>query len=115
MNLQVSKELMYRQARMPKRPLKFLKSVITFPNTEHIHLGSFPLTVTVTTIGYRSYKNPLNKAALKTVPGRGMTQHTRDSQIAHNYSPTRNLVLHVAGNMSNLRDWGPINAKGRDQ
>ena len=34
-------------------------------------LGSFPLTVTVTTMGYRSYKNPLNKAPLRTVTGRG--------------------------------------------
>ena len=31
-------------------------------------LGSFPLTVTVTTMGY---KNPLNKAPLRTVTGRG--------------------------------------------
>ena len=29
------------------------------------NLGSFPLTVTVTTMGYRSYKNPLNKARSK--------------------------------------------------
>ena len=35
------------------------------------YLGSFPLTVTVTTMGYRSYKNPLNKAPLRTVTGRG--------------------------------------------
>ena len=34
-------------------------------------MGSFPLTVTVTTMGYRSYKNPLNKARLRTVTGRG--------------------------------------------
>ena len=34
-------------------------------------IGSFPLTVTVTTMGYRSYKNPLNKAPLRTVTGRG--------------------------------------------
>ena len=34
-------------------------------------LGSFPLTVTVTTMGYRTYKNPLNKAPLRTVTGRG--------------------------------------------
>ena len=34
-------------------------------------MGSFPLTVTVTTRGYRSYKNPLNKAPLRTVTGRG--------------------------------------------
>ena len=34
-------------------------------------LGSFPLPVTVTTMGYRSYKNPLNKAPLKTVTERG--------------------------------------------
>ena len=31
-------------------------------------VGSFPLTVTVTTLGYR---NPLNKAPLRTVTGRG--------------------------------------------
>ena len=35
------------------------------------YLGSFPLTVTVTTMGYRSSKNPLNKAPLTTVTGRG--------------------------------------------
>ena len=35
------------------------------------YFGSFPLTVTVTTMGYRSYKNPLNKAPLRTVTGRG--------------------------------------------
>ena len=34
-------------------------------------MGSFPLTVTVTTMGYKSYKNPLNKAPLRTVTGRG--------------------------------------------
>ena len=35
-------------------------------------LGSCPLSVTATTMGYRSYKNPLNKAPLRTVtPGRG--------------------------------------------
>ena len=34
-------------------------------------LGSFPLTVTVTTMGYRSYKNLLNTAPLRTVTGRG--------------------------------------------
>ena len=34
-------------------------------------MGSFPLTVTVTTMGYRSYKNPLNKAPFRTVTGRG--------------------------------------------
>ena len=34
-------------------------------------VGSFPLTVTVTTMGYRSYKNPLTKAPLRTVTGRG--------------------------------------------
>ena len=36
-----------------------------------VYVGSFPLTVTVTTMGYRSYKNPLNKAPLRTVTGRG--------------------------------------------
>ena len=36
-----------------------------------IKFGSFPLTVTVTTMGYRSYKNPLNKDPLRTVTGRG--------------------------------------------
>ena len=36
-----------------------------------VSFGSFPLTVTVTTMGYRSYKNPLNKAPLRTVTGRG--------------------------------------------
>ena len=36
-----------------------------------ICFGSFPLTVTVTIMGYRSYKNPLNKAPLRTVTGRG--------------------------------------------
>ena len=35
------------------------------------NLGSFPLTATVTTLGYRSYKSPLNKAPLSTVTGRG--------------------------------------------
>ena len=34
-------------------------------------LGLSPLTVTVTTMGSRSYKNPLNKAPLRTVTGRG--------------------------------------------
>ena len=34
-------------------------------------MGSFPLTVTVTTMDYRSYKNPLNKASLRTVTGWG--------------------------------------------
>ena len=42
---------------------------LSFSNAES--LGSFPLTVTVITMGYRSYKNPLNKAALRTVTGRG--------------------------------------------
>ena len=37
----------------------------------HESFGSFPLTVTVTTMGYRSYKNPLNKAPLRAVTGRG--------------------------------------------
>ena len=32
--------------------------------------GSFPLTVTVTTLGSRSYESPLNKATLRTVTGR---------------------------------------------
>ena len=36
-----------------------------------VGVGSFPLTVTVTTMGFRSYKNPLNKAPLRTVTGRG--------------------------------------------
>ena len=35
------------------------------------YIGSFPVTATVTTMGYRSYKNPLNKAPLRTVTGRG--------------------------------------------
>ena len=35
------------------------------------YTGSFPLTVTVTTMGYRTYKNPLNKAPLRTATGRG--------------------------------------------
>ena len=34
-------------------------------------MRSFPIRVTVTTMGYRSYKNPLNKAPLRTVTGRG--------------------------------------------
>ena len=34
-------------------------------------MGSFPLTVTATTMGYRSYENPLKKAPLRTVTGRG--------------------------------------------
>ena len=33
-------------------------------------IGSLPLTVNVTTMGYKSYKNPLNKAPLRTVTGR---------------------------------------------
>ena len=42
------------------------------PFALHPKLGSFPLTVTVTTMGYRSYRNPLSKKApLKTVTGRG--------------------------------------------
>ena len=32
---------------------------------------TFFLTVTVTTMGFRSYKNPLDKAPLRTVTGRG--------------------------------------------
>ena len=36
-----------------------------------IYCGSFPLTVTVTTMGNRSYNCPLNKAPLRTVTGRG--------------------------------------------
>ena len=35
-----------------------------------LNLGSFPLTVIVTTMGYRSYKNLLSKAPLRTVTGR---------------------------------------------
>ena len=35
------------------------------------YIGSFPLTVTVTTMDYRSYKKSLNKAPLMTVTGRG--------------------------------------------
>ena len=35
------------------------------------YVGSFPLTVTVTTMGNRSYNSPLNKAPLRTVTGRG--------------------------------------------
>ena len=35
-----------------------------------IYLGSFP-SVAVTTMGYRSYKNPLNKNPLRTATGRG--------------------------------------------
>ena len=34
-------------------------------------MGSFPLAVTVTTMVYRSYKNPLKKAPLETVTGKG--------------------------------------------
>ena len=41
------------------------------PKPKALSLGSFPLTVTVTTMGYRSYKSPLNKAPLRTVTGRG--------------------------------------------
>ena len=41
------------------------------PRPSTLNLGSFPLTVTVTTMGYRSYKNPPNKAPLRTVTGRG--------------------------------------------
>ena len=36
-----------------------------------IYFGSFPLTVTVTTMGNRSYNSPLNKAPLRTVTRRG--------------------------------------------
>ena len=36
-----------------------------------LRLGLFLLTVTVTTMGYRSYKNPLNEAPLRTGTGRG--------------------------------------------
>ena len=35
-----------------------------------LSVGSFPLTVTVTTMRYRSYKDPSNKAPLRTVTGR---------------------------------------------
>ena len=35
------------------------------------YLGSFPLTVTVATMGYRSYKNLRTKAPERTVTGRG--------------------------------------------
>ena len=36
-----------------------------------VQVGSFPLTATATTMGYRGYKNPLNQAPLRTVTGRG--------------------------------------------
>ena len=51
-------------------------------------LGSFPLTVTVTTMGYRSYKNPLNKAPLRTVTGRGNdpTLNPKPICVKHRYS-----------------------------
>ena len=41
--------------------------------------GSFPLTVTVTTVGYRSYKNPLNEAPLRTVTGRNDPREAHDT------------------------------------
>ena len=37
----------------------------------YVWVGSFPLSVTVTTMGSRNYTNPLNKAPLRTVAGRG--------------------------------------------
>ena len=52
-------------------------------------VGSFPLTVTVTTMGYRSYKNPLNKAPLRTVTGRG-----NDPNI-YIYNPNRKPTIIV--------------------
>ena len=36
-----------------------------------VSVGSFPLTVTVTTMGNRSYNSPLSKAPLRTVTERG--------------------------------------------
>ena len=41
------------------------------PRCKSACIGSFPLTVTVTTMGNRSYNSPLNKAPLRTVTGRG--------------------------------------------
>ena len=51
-------------------------SAITVQMTEpfflnDLRVGSFPLTVTATTMGYRIYKSPPNKAPLRTVTGRG--------------------------------------------
>ena len=71
-------------------------------------MGSFPVTVTVTTMGYRSYKNPLNKAPLRTVTGRGNDSRFRilppnnrgaskKFSIIPYYPPTstRRLELHM--------------------
>ena len=50
-------------------------------------IGSFPLTVTVTTMGYRSYKNPLNKAPLRTATGRGnFPIYLAFKQVSHKHS-----------------------------
>ena len=46
-------------------------SSVCMPASNEIYFGLVPLTVTVTTRGNRSYKNPLNKAPLRTVTGRG--------------------------------------------
>ena len=47
------------------------------------YLGSFPLTVTVTTMGYRSYKNPLYEAPSRTVTRRGNDPiHTHVTHLA---------------------------------
>ena len=45
--------------------------MFTFRACGNSFVGSFPPTVTVTAMGYRSYKNPLNKAPLRTVTGGG--------------------------------------------
>ena len=51
---------------------QFVTELVARSSCQHCqYMGSFPLTVTVTTVGYRSYKNPLNKAPLRTVTGRG--------------------------------------------
>ena len=63
-------------ATLQRRPPPLRKSNIGMQgmvvlNPKTLNLGSYPVTVTVTTMGYRSYKNPLNKAPLRKVAGRG--------------------------------------------
>ena len=70
-----------------------------------IDLGSFPLTVTVKTMGYRSYKNPLNKAPLRTVTGRG--NDPRSTELAR----AKRQALHIGLGLCHCSPNGEVHVR----
>ena len=70
-----------------------------------VYLGSFPLTVTVTTMGNRSYNSPLNKAPLRTVTGRG---NDPKYTLSGAWGQVSEVCVRVAAYLGVDQNYGPL-------